>query len=225
MEEFFRAGYERGWFEKIYTSLQEFVNEKFGSEEEFTFYLISDDAPIYFEYINKYPYLQGILINPDGSEVEFSTANLETNSTENLVYYIINQNGDYTFEFINYDGRTGKITVRINEDTPQIIGLTSIYDGIFAVMAGVDNFLEIEKGNMKLWTIKNEIINEKEVDLTEYIKISDGYGSWNFPKGCQYINLSSDDLNIYQNNAYAQITITAGGKEIKRNSKINNYPS
>lgn len=219
LEEFFRIAYEKKRYEKLYTSLEGFVNEVFGSEEEFTWFLA--DEVLSSEYRKEY-YRNGTLINPDGSEINLTTESALASDSE---YYTISKNGDYKFKFINYDGRTGEITVRINEDTPQIIGELGKFDGIFAVTAGFNNFIQIEKVNMKLWEIENktELINEREVDLTPYIKVSDGYDSWGFPEGCYYVNASSEE-EIYQDTHYAQITVVAGGKEIKRNSKINIYP-
>ena len=83
--------------------------------------------------------------------------------------YDIYENGEYTFKFIGDDGSYGETTLKIDNETPQIVACRYSNEKVFdsdeiGLIVGLDNFVKMEDASMKVLDKENEVIN-----LTSYI--------------------------------------------------------
>ena len=122
--------------------------------------------------------ISGTLIAPNGDLFWLSTDNIQLDESmrifvglfESYCYqYDLYENGEYTFRFIGDDGSYGETTLKIDNETPQIVACGDSNELVFdsdeiGLIIRLDNFVKMEDASMKVLDKENEIIN-----LTSYI--------------------------------------------------------
>ena len=175
IEDIFSYFFAQGYTDKLVTSLEELVDEwRYNNIDE----LIADELGrkgyLYDDY-EKYMennIVSGILTTPNGEEIWLTTQNINY-KTEDLFdkycyLYEISQNGEYNFSFVGDDGSYGETTIIVDDTHPQIISLSRHFDSPnLALIAGLDNFVDIERVRIDAVDIKSD--NNNILDLTSYI--------------------------------------------------------
>ena len=236
IEELFKFLHEQGipsftnWEEVVefieteeYMSIEEYLAE----ELEFLIKYEGYKNDEYEEYLDNFDKvtISGTLIAPNGESFRLTTSNIESDNLfeyndffEPYCYkYPVNQNGEYTFTFYSDDGRYGKITLNINDQTPQIVSAIDFDSAYMMIMLGLNNFVNMEETKVKiLGTTDNVIIN-----ATPYIS-NNIYGFPNNLKGIDlyeinYYDEISEDIGIFYG---LEITSKYDSKEINRKTGI-----
>ena len=213
IEDIFSYFFAQGYTDKLVTSLEELVDEwRYNNIDE----LIADELgrkgylyDDYEKYMEK-NIVSGILTTPNGEEIWLTTQNINY-KTEDLFdkycyLYEISQNGEYNFSFVGDDGSYGETTIIVDDTHPQIISLSRHFDSPnLALIAGLDNFVDIERVRIDAVDIKSD--NNNILDLTSYI-----YNGM----------ISFNDVPELRNSWFDwEIVVDYQGKELKRKGSSN----
>lgn len=179
-----------------YNNIDELIADELGRKG----YLYDD----YEKYMEN-NIVSGILTTPNGEEIWLTTQNINY-KTEDLFdkycyLYEISQNGEYNFSFVGDDGSYGETTIIVDDTHPQIISLSRHFDSPnLALIAGLDNFVDIERVRIDAVDIKSD--NNNILDLTSYI-----YNGM----------ISFNDVPELRNSWFDwEIVVDYQGKELKR---------
>ena len=197
-----------------------YVEGKYYIGVGFKDYQVSRDVENYYM---KGP-ISGTLISPDNDKYWLSTENINISISEiffDLYCYVyeIKQNGSYRFKFISDDGRYGEETIIIDNEHPQIVSNSIIsqrYPDVnfcgtqMALLAGIDNIVDVESGKIDITNISNGI-TKNNIDLTPYFS-SKMIRLWEVPE-------------LYNFVFDGEITFIYQGKEIKRKGTYCTIPS
>lgn len=170
IDDIFRKCYENGETSKICTSLEELAKELELKSENELFYGIE----YWIDNSNGEFIIEGKIIDPSGKEGIISTANISSSRVFSTYCYRykIDKNDSYTFKYIGNDGVTSEITIIVDENNPDVISINSFDTDKFALMAGIDNYLNVSKAeivnlnnNEERMNCTNLIENEKYLNL------------------------------------------------------------
>lgn len=176
IEDIFSYFLDKGYTDKLYTSLNEFVQDiGYNTIDEFIVDVLEGIDYAYDDY-EKYMennIVSGILTTPNGEEIWLTTQqNISYKSEDSFDQYCylyeISQNGEYNFSFVGDDGSYGETTIIVDDTHPQIISLSRHFDSPnLALIAGLDNLVDIESARIDAVDIESD--NKNTIDLTSYI--------------------------------------------------------
>ena len=198
--------YQQEYTDKLYSSLDEYFEEYGTTIEED---LINNLYVYEEEWLNLYG-LIGELTNPDGETVDMLYLN-------GIYEYDIDKAGIYTFKFKRVDGKEAELTINLKEQKPIVVTLGYEYEraSVFYLMNGYDNLIPIEKATIRVDSIifrenNGNIEIGKEIDISSYIKNEE-------------IDLY-DALWLQGLEFYGELTLEAGGQQVKWNGKFYTVP-
>ena len=244
IEEAFKSQYEEGLINKPITSLEDYIKNMLESQGididtadidietiKATFLILiweigkmetGNTIDELENYLKTFA-ISGTLITPNGNQAKLVVDfNSMTNTNESILksyyQYPINQNGEYTFIFYGDDGSYGEVTLKVDEETPQIVTSYPNNESMM-IMLGLDNWVDMQEVSIELLNEDSIILangKKETIDLTPYLTTNVS-GFYQNEKGICFYEVP--DIDKTKEN-FGEITCKYNEQEIKTKISI-----